>query len=333
MVSATVAAPRSRDVIPRAPTGVDWREGEADAEKVAARRDVRVARVAAAHNGVIATRQLAACGLNAQAIRVRVARGNLHPVFRGVYAVGHDALTHTGLFTAAVLACGAGAVLSHRAAAAHHGLLEWDGREVEVIVPRAAGRRIDGIRAHRQRLDQRDVWKRANIRITSPERTILDVAAGVPRTRLRRAVRQAFAERRVSVRRHAGVRARTPRHPGAAKLRALLADGYVPTRSELEDLGLDLVTRVGIERPEINSRLRLDGRAIEPDMLWRSHRLAVELDSRRWHDDALTLRDDADRQAILEAHGHHILRITWHQILSRPTQTVARIGAALEPVG
>lgn len=95
----------------------------------------RVARFAAEQNGVIATRQLRACGLNGQAIRVRVDRGTLHPAFRGVYAVGHDALTQMGAFTAAVLACGDGAVLSDHAAAAYHRMLRWDDRDVEVIVP------------------------------------------------------------------------------------------------------------------------------------------------------------------------------------------------------
>ena len=285
--------------------------------------------MAGEHNGVIATRQLTSCGVGYDAIRVRVARGNLHPVFRGVYGVGHAAITRTGLFTAAVLACGPGAVLSHRAAAAHHGLLEWKERDIEVIVPRSAGRGIDGIRAHRQRLDECDRWTRENVRVTSPARTILDLAPGITSKAYRRTIRQAFAEGIVSVRQLADVLARTPRHRGAAKLRALIADGYVPTRSDLEDLALDLITQAGIQRPQINPRLRLDDRTIHPDMLWREQRVAVELDGRRWHHDPLTLQDDADKQTILEAHDHCVLRITWKQIVNRPTQTVDRIRSAL----
>ena len=64
-------------------------------------------------------------------------------------------------------------------------------------------------------------------------------------------------------------------------------------------------------------------------MLWRDRRLAIELDGRRWHHDPLTRRDDADKQAILEAHGHRVLRITWKQIVDQPAQTIARIRAAL----
>lgn len=222
--------------------GAVWRVGEPEPQKVATRPDDRaVARIAAARGGVIATRELAACGLNAQAVRVRVTRGHLHPVFRGVYAVGHPALTQTGLFTAAVLAGGDGASLAGRAAAALHGMRAWDGCDVDVIVRRSAGRRIDGIRSRRCRLDPADVWTRDNIRVTSPARTTLDLAAATPFKPLRRMVRQALAEQRVGVRQLLDVLHRHPCHRGAANLRAVVADGPVPTRSELEDLALDLL--------------------------------------------------------------------------------------------
>jgi len=310
------------------------RLGEREPQKGATRPDdVRVAQIAAAQNGVIATRQLHACGCNAQAIGVRVRRGSLHPMYRGVYAVGHDAVTRTGRFTAAVLACGAHAVLSHHAAAAYHGLLAWGERDVEVIVPRAAGRKIDGICAHRSRLDARDVWTREAIGVTSPARTILDIAATKPFKALRRMVRQAQAERRITVRQLLDVLHRHPRHAGAAKLRTIVADGPTPTRSHLEDLALDLLERAGIERPEVNPVLVLDGRRIRPDLLWRRLRVVIELDGRRWHSDALTQQDDADRQAILEAHGYRVLRITWSQIVNEPRRTLARIRPALGDEG
>ena len=328
--------------IVRSTPGADWRLSEPQPHKVANHAEPRnrerpasgpddpaVAGIAAANNGVIATRQLEACGCNAQAIAVRVRRGNLHRVFRGVYAVGHDTLTQTALFAAAVLACGDAAVLSHHAAAAHHDMLDWDDRDVEVIVPRSGGRTIEGIRAHRSHLDPRDVWTRDNIRVTSPARTIVDVAATRTSKPLRRMVRQALAEQRVNVRQLLDVLHCHPRHRGAANLRAVIAAGPLPTRSDLEDLALDLLDRGGVERPEVNPRLRLDGRTIYPDLLFREHRLAIELDSRRWHHDPLTRQDDADKQAILEAHGLRVLRITWWQIADQPRQTLRRIRAAL----
>jgi len=264
---------------------------------------------------------------------VRVARGHLHPLYRGVYAVGHDALTQTGRFTAALLACGVDAALSDHAAAAHLGILPWEGRDIDVIVPRGGGRKIDGIRAHRRRLDPRDVWVRDEIRVTCPARTILDIAATMAPKALRRMVRQAQADHHVNVRQLLEILGRCGGQRGAAKLRAVIADGPAPTRSLHEDHALDLIVHAGIERPEVNPRLRLENRPIEPDLLWRAWRVAIECDSRRWHSDPLTRQDDADKQAILEAHGYRVLRITWHQVLARPQQTLARIRAALADRG
>lgn len=267
--------------------------------------------------------------MDSAAITRRVRWGALHRIHRGVYAVGHDALTQTACFIAAVLACGAGAALSHYAAAVYHGLLQHrDGRAPDVTVPRAGCRKVAGIRVHRSRLDACDVWTRDGIRVTSPARTILDLAATMSVGPLRRMARQAQAEQRVNVRQLVDVLHRHPRHRGAAKLRALIADGPAPTRSDHEDLVLDLIDRAGIERPELNPKLRLDGRSISPDMLWREHRLAIECDSRRWHSDPLTRDNDADKQAILEAHGYRVLRITWWQALKLPRQTLARLAQA-----
>jgi len=289
---------------------------------------VLVARRAARQHGVVTARQLAACGVDSDAITARVRRGHLHRRHRGVYAVGHDALTQTGVLMAAVLACGAGAVVSHLAAAVHLKLLDGlDGSDPEVTVPGDGGRHINGVRAHRSRLDPRDVWTRDAIRVTSPARTSLDLAATMGPKRLRRMLRQAQAERRVNVRQLVDVLRRHPGHRGAARLRDAIAGGSAPTRSALEDLVLDLIDGAGIERPQLNTWLRLGGRNISPDMLWPDRRLVVECDGRRWHGDPLTLQDDADKQAILEAHGYRVLRITWAQAAGSPRQTLQRLRA------
>lgn len=312
-------------------SNVEWRLNGPEGNKGATRPDVRIARLAADQHGVVATHQLKSRGLDAKSIMVRVRRGQLHPIYHGVYAVGHDSLSQAATFTAAVLACGDGAVLSDHAAAAHLRLRAWDGRAPEVTVPRSGGRKIDGIRVHRRSLDRRDIWTRDNIRVTCPARTILDIAATMPAMALRRMVRQAQAEQHVNVRQLLVVLERHRGQRGAATLRAAIADGAVPTRSALEDVVLDLIDAAGIERPEINPRLQIDGRTIVPDMLWRRQRLIVELDGLRWHGDPLTRAHDAERQASLEAHGHRVVRVTWGQAVDRPRQTLARIAAQLEP--
>ena len=212
-------------------------------------------------------------------------------------------------------------------------MLRWDDRDVEVIVPRAGGRAIDGIRAHRCALDPRDVWTRDDIRVTSPARTILDVASSMAFKPLRRLVRQALAEQHVNVRQLLDVAAPPPapprrreaprRHRRRARRRPRAASRT--SRSTCS-------TRAGVNRPEVNPKLRLDGRD-DPTptccSALTSRPRRSSCDSRRWHHDPLTQQDDADKQAILEAHGYRVLRITWRQIVDHPQQTLARIRAAL----
>lgn len=260
---------------------------------------------------------------------MRVRRGQLHRVHRGVYAVGSGALGPRGRCTAAVLACGGDAVLASHAAAGWFGMRRWRPRSIDVIVRRGGGRRRAGIRARYTHVDPRDVWRRDNILVTSPARTTLDLAAELTGKQLRRMVRQAFADGIVSVRQLTDILDRSPRHRGARSLRALLADGYVPTRSELEDRALDLLAEAGIDRPAVNPRLVIAGRRIHPDLLWRDRDVIVELDGAAWHDDPLARADDADRQAILEAAGYRVVRVSWRQLVEHPRQTIARIRAAL----
>lgn len=299
---------------------------------VPARPDALVAHIASEQDGVVSLTQLRACGLGRGGISTRVRNGRLHRLHRGVYAVGHRAIPERGRLRAAVLACGESAVLSHFSAAAFWGMAEADGRTPQVSVIGNAGRSIAGLRVHRRRaLPVCDVWKRDGMQVTSPARTLLDIAADLTERGLRQTVRRAQAEQRVNLRQLSEVLSRANGHRGASALRAVVADGPAPTRSELEDIVLDLIDRVTEERPEINAMLRLDGeRPIRPDFLWRRLRLVIEADGAAWHDDKLTREDDAAKQAMLEARGYRVLRITWEQAVRHPQQTLARIRVALE---
>jgi hypothetical protein len=111
-------------------------------------------------------------------------------------------------------------------------------------------------------------------------------------------------------------------------IRRIIADGPVPTRSLLEDVVLDLIASAGLEPPDVNVPIVVGGRRVIPDFRWPGKRLVVEADGRRWHGDPLARADDADRQALLEANGERILRITWEQAVGRRSQTIARLKAA-----
>jgi hypothetical protein len=115
-----------------------------------------------------------------RAIDHAVAIGRLHRVFRGVYAVGHPRLSNRGRLMAAVLACGEGALISHRSAAALLELIDDGPVVIDVITPGAGGRGIDGIRFHRVRAPRlEETGTVGGIPCTSPARTLVDLAGTV----------------------------------------------------------------------------------------------------------------------------------------------------------
>lgn len=292
--------------------------------------DTLVALRAAEQQGQITTAQLRGCGLKTSAVATRVRNGRLHRVYRGVYAVGHAGVTREGRWMAAVLACGDAAWLSWHAAGMLMEYLPWEDRLPHVTVLGTKAPRVDGVEVHRARsLHWRDVMRHAGIPVVSPARTLLDLATVLSPEALRAAARRAQARHRVNVRQMLEVAARCNGHPGVGALRAAIADGPAPTRSDLEDLVLDLLDRGEVERPEVNAPLRVDGTTIVPDFLWRDRRVAIEADSRRWHEHKLTREHDADKQAMLEAAGWRVLRIDFTQTVRRPRQTLTRIQAAL----
>jgi very-short-patch-repair endonuclease len=234
-----------------------------------------------------------------------------------------------GRFLAAVKACAPGAVLSHYSAAALYELVRWDDRYPEVTAP--AIRRHRGIRTHRSSmLAVEDVTRHKNIPVTTPARTLVDLAAILPYKPLRRAVREA-QRKLVTVGQILTTLDRLGPRRGSANLTRILATGHAPTRSELEDAVLDLLLNAGFEHPDVNVPIRVDGHRIVPDFRWPTQRLVIEADGAEWHDDRLTREDDAERQALLEAAGERVLRVTWSQAITRRAETITRIRNAGAP--
>jgi very-short-patch-repair endonuclease len=296
------------------------------------RVDVRVARRAGEQWGVVSLDELRACGLSSHAVMRRVRSGRLHPLHARVYAVGHANVPLEGRFLAAVKACGPNAVLSHFSAAALWTFVQWDDRHPEVTVPGPGTRTLRGLHVHRSSmLESVDIRRCSGIPVTSPARTLLDLASQLDERRLRRAVRQAQSVQRVSIRQLLDVLVRLGPRRGSAKLARITAMGPAPTRTELEDAVLDLMLRGGLAHPAVNEPLVLGGRRVVPDFRWPDQRLVVEADGAAWHDNRLAREDDAERQALLEADGERVLRVTWDQAVARASETLTRIRVAGAP--
>jgi very-short-patch-repair endonuclease len=118
---------------------------------------------------------------------------------------------------------------------------------------------------------------------------------------------------------------------GTANLARVVATGPAPTRSELEDAVLDLIIGGGLAHPQVNRAISVNGRTVAPDFRWPAERVVIEADGARWHDHQLAREDDRERQAILEAHGERVVRVTWDQAIRHRSQTLARIRQAGAP--
>ena len=177
-------------------------------------------------------------------------------------SVGYPNLTRNGHFMAAVLACGDKAALSHFSAAVLWGMLNSDGK-IHVTAPSDRGR--PGLVVHRARLDG-EVAKRAGIPVTTPARTLIDLADVAPRRTLERAIDEAEYLRLDC----SGLAPRRGRS-GSGRLTSVLAvhaAGSTRTRSELEEMFLALCDKHGLPRPEVN--VHIEG--YECDFVWREQR-------------------------------------------------------------
>jgi very-short-patch-repair endonuclease len=304
----------------------DWSFVPLGGGKSTTRPDAAVARLAALQWGVISAAELQRCGLSRRAVESRVRDGHLHPLYRGVYAVGHSKLPLEGSFLAAVKACGPTAHLSHFSAGALYGLVRWDHRYPEVTV--TSKRLRPGIRTHRTAVCDRT--HHHGIPVTTPARTLIDLAGTLNYRALTRAVREAQRQL-VTIPQILQTLDQLGPRRGSAKLTKILATGPAPTRSELEDTVLELILNAGFQHPDVNVPIQRHGRTIIPDFRWPDHHLVIEADGAHWHEDPLTRQDDADKQAILEAAGEHVIRITWAQAITHRTQTTQRIKAAGAP--
>ncbi len=259
-----------------------------------------------------------------------LARGRLVTVHRAVYAVGHTALPPLARELGAVFACGEGALLSHASAAAVWGLRparEQDHVDVTVVGVDRARRRPE-IRVHRVAdLDRLDRRRFEGMPITSPARTLLDLAAALEKGELERAVDEAIVRQLVSRRALRAVLSRYPRRRGASALApfALPSRTTALTRSEGEERFLGLVRRARLPRPEVNVPL---GR-YTADFLWREQRLVIETDSFTFHSSRAALARDHERDAVLEAAGWTVRRFLRQQLVDEPEVVVARVATAL----
>jgi very-short-patch-repair endonuclease len=275
-----------------------------------AKLDARIAEIAALQHGAVSIYQLRRLGCSQDSVKRRIAAGHLHRVHRGVYAVGHPALSREGRWLAAVLALGRGphgggnplehwgAAVSHRSALSLWNLLPANQAPCDVIIGGDGGRaRRAGIRVHRSlSLAPRDVTLHLRIPVTTPERTVADLREAILTRRrgaisdweLRKAIRQA----------------------NVIGLPLSGENAADRTRSDLERDFLRLCRRRRLPRPEVNVRIG----PYLVDFLWRERRFVVETDSYLYHRGKVAFQDDRSIDLGLMGLGYEVLRLSEMQI-------------------
>jgi very-short-patch-repair endonuclease len=256
--------------------------------------------------------QLRALGYTDEAIRHRVARGRLHFLYRGVYAVGTPHISRLGKLLAAVFACGPGAVLSHASAAWVWLIRTGWPRELEVTIPAGTDRRPPGIRVHRRSLYvPDDLTCHRDIPVTSPTRTLLDLATRLPARDLEAAINEADSLDLVDAGTLLEALAQRRGQPGVRPLRTLLERAtFRLTDSELERRFLPIAARAGLPAPLTQEMVN----GYRVDFHFPTLGLVVEADSLRYHRTAAKQTRDARRDQAHAAAGQERLRFTHFQI-------------------
>jgi predicted transcriptional regulator of viral defense system len=279
-------------------------------------------RMATRQHGRVAWCQLVAAGIDPEQIKRWLGDGRLQRVHDGVYAVGHVAPSTDGDYMAAVLACGPGAVLSHRAAAHKLRLLPGRAPPPEVTVPTTAGRRRPGIVVHRVKtLHPLDASTLDRIPIATVPRVLLDLAPSTSAAGLARACHEAWVRHGTGAGEFAACLARNPKKKSAAKLRRAL--GADVTLSQLEDGFLTLLRTHTLPLPRTN----VDHHGDKVDCHWPDHDLTVELLSYRFHATRRAFEADVARRR----RSNH-LAYTYGDVFDRAAATAAELRPRLYTV-
>ena len=271
-----------------------------------------IAWFASRQHGCVSWAQLIEAGVGRRAIQRRIESGHLVRIHRGVYAVGHVALPPLSRESAALLAVGPHAYLSHRSAAHVWRILpREEGAAVDVSVTEGQPRHRKGIRVHRTTTTEANtVRTKDSLSLTSPDRTLIELRGHVSAATLERATAEALAQRLIE-----DVPDDVARVVGTDAKR---------TRSEAERKLLHIIRQAGLPEPETNARVA----GYEVDAVWREQRVVVEVDGYAFHGHRLAFERDRAKQLALQAAGYTVHRVTWRQ-LQRPYALIATLAARL----
>lgn len=295
-------------------------------------REERIAGIAAAQHDQLTLAQLLESGLSEGAIRGRVRTGRLFRSRRGVYSLGRPPTSPEQHRMTAVLACGEGAGLSHAAAGANLAIRASAASLIDVTSPTGRGRRQEGLRVHRAKLEPWELKIVNGIPTTTCARTLLDLAEVLGEEALAKAVDRAEIEDLLDLGEIERVMRANPGRRGLLPLGACLSsldpDSKL-TRNDFELRLYALCAEAGLPKPKPNEWLHLEDRWVQPDFLWPTERIVVETDGWETHRTRQAFEADRAKDQLLTRAGYRVIRVTWRQLRDEPGLVIATIRAAL----
>jgi Transcriptional regulator, AbiEi antitoxin/Protein of unknown function (DUF559) len=288
---------------------------------------VAIRELAESQHGVVARRQLIALGIGSELIRERVANGRLLRLHQGVFAVGHRRISLHGEWSAAVLACGPCAYLSHGSAAQLWGLR--GSRRPHEVIRLSGHRRPHGVHLHQTRsLPSEDVTVEAGIPVTTIERTLSDIAGRHDDRQLEHALvagdrsgRLRWEELERVLQQSNGRKGRRRLRRVAARVDPRAADAVSPLEVDF----LALCQRADLPLPQVN--VLVEGRIV--DFLWPRAKLIVETDGYAFHGDRPSFERDRESSIALAEAGYEVYRMTYRMLRDNPDPVLRLIRSAL----
>lgn len=290
--------------------------------------------------GVVTTSDAADCGVDRRRLTELLERGELLRLYRGVYAVSSYPDSWQRRWMSALLAAGAGAAISHRAAAWLHRLEHTrTGRrpDLEITVPRIRRSRDNGPTIHTAtRITPDDIVPLGEWRVTTVAWTLCALARYLGIAGLERAVDAAIAHDRVTADELGATARRFRCCPGVPVIREVLWR-LVPevrfTRSAAERLFLRILVQYGLPLPEANVRVvDAAGNVRYLDFAYRDLRIAIEIDLHNSHLRAVGRNRDGKRQNALVPEWRP-LRFDELDLAHAPHEVAADVRRALEAAG
>jgi len=296
--------------------------------------DAEISHLADSQYGVISREQLSALGMTKGRIQHRVDSGRWERISPSVFRVGGARASWLQSLRAATLGWGDSAVVSHLAAAALWRLAGFEPGPIEITVPRGRRRAELGV-VHRNVLFEADVTTLERIPVTTPARTVIDIASVCPPEVVEGAFDDALRRKLISIPR---IRWRLAEieggggRPGVSLVRSLVqarTKGAVP-QSVLETRLLRTMTQAGIPKPETQHKIRDgNGQIAIVDFAFPREKVAVEADGYRWHSGRIQWQKDLARRNRLSSLGWRVLHVTWDDVMNRTDSVIESIVRAL----